>query len=129
MDMVESGTDNLEVGKGSKIQSEGNSRTFSNKKHIFDKASGAAYQSKEDLTKHDAEKGNLAMNEMRELIPEVENISHHKSSLFKVRDIEKKTFNIVVADEDKVSEIKIKYENIISPYKVKFHMKTNDMMY
>jgi hypothetical protein len=75
MDMVESGIINVEVGKGIKLQSEGSSRTFSSKRHIFDKAVGAAYHSKEDLAKKYVEMGNLAMNEMRELIPEVENIS------------------------------------------------------
>jgi hypothetical protein len=98
MDMVESGTSNVEFGKGSKLQSEGISRTFNNKKHIFYKAPGETYQSKEDLAKQYVEKGNLAMNEMRELIPEVERISQHKSSMFTMRDVEKKTFNIVVAD-------------------------------
>jgi polyhydroxyalkanoate synthesis regulator phasin len=129
MDMVESGTNNEEVGKGSMLQSEGSSRTFSSKKHIFDKAPGAVYQSKEDLAKQYVEKGNLAMSEIRELIPEVENISQHKSSLFTVRDIEKKTLNIAVADEDKVSEIKLHYENISAPDKVKFHRNTSDMLY
>jgi hypothetical protein len=66
---------------------------------------------------------------MRELVPEVENISQHKSSMFTVRDIEKRTFNIAVADEDKVSEIKIKYDNINALDKVKFHRNTSDMMY
>jgi hypothetical protein len=85
MDMVESGISDVEFGKGSKIQSEGSSRTFSSKNHIFDKAPRAAYQSKEDLAKQYVEKGNLAMNEMRELILEVERISQHKSSLFTMR--------------------------------------------
>jgi hypothetical protein len=129
MDMVESGIDNVEVGKGSKLQSEGSSRTFRNKMHIFDKEARAAYQSKEDFAKKYAEKGNLAMNKMRELIPEVENISQYKSSMFTVRDVEKKTFNIAVADEDKVSEIKMKYENISAPDKVKFHRNTRYMLY
>jgi hypothetical protein len=129
MDMVESGTNNVEVGKGSKLQSEGSSRTFSSKKHIFDKASGVAYQSKENLTKQYVEKGNLAMNEMRELIPKVEIISQHKTYMFTVRDVEKKTFNIAVADEDKVSEIKLKYEKISGLDKVKFHKNTSDMLY
>jgi hypothetical protein len=88
MDMVESGTKTIEVGKGSKLQSEDISRTFSIKKHIFDKGFGAAYQSKEYLEKQYAEKGNLAMGEMRESIPEVENISQHKSSLFTIIYIE-----------------------------------------
>jgi hypothetical protein len=51
MDMVESATIIVEVDKGSKLQSERSSRNFSNKKHIFDKTSGATYQSKEDLEK------------------------------------------------------------------------------
>jgi hypothetical protein len=71
----------------------------------------------------------MAMGEMRDLVPKVENISQHKSSLFTVRDIEKSTFNIAVADEDKVSEIKIKYDNINAPNKVKFHRNTSDMLY
>jgi hypothetical protein len=129
MDMVESGTSTVEVEKGSKLQSEGISRTFSNKKHIFDKKFGEKYQSKEDFARKYVEKGNMAMGEMRDLAPEVENISQHKSSLFTVRDIEKRTFNIEVADEDKVSEIKIKYDNISSPDKVKFHRNTSDMLY
>jgi hypothetical protein len=117
------------LGKVSKIQSEGISITFNNKNHIFDKASGAAYQSKEYLAKQYVEKGNLAMSEMRELIPEIENISQHKSSMFTIRDIEKKTFNIAVADEDKVYEIKLKYENISAPNKDKFCRNTSDMLY
>jgi hypothetical protein len=129
MDMVESGTSIIEVGKGSKLQSEGSLRTLTNKKHIFYKASREAYQYKEDLANQYVEKGKLAMSEMRELIPEVENISQHNYSLFTVRDIEKNTFNIAVVDEDKVSEIKIKYENISALDKGKFHKNTNDMMY
>jgi hypothetical protein len=37
LDMVESGTSTVEVEKETKLQSEGNSRNFSNKKYIFDK--------------------------------------------------------------------------------------------
>ena len=43
--------------------------------------------------------------------------------------MEKKTFNIVVADDDKVSEIKMHYENIGSPDKLKFHRNVSDMLY
>jgi hypothetical protein len=129
LDMVESGTSTIEVEKERKLQIEGNSRNFSSKKHIFDKKSKATYQSKEDLAKHYAEKGNIALGEMRDLVPEVEKISQHKYSLFKVRDVEKRTFNIAVADEDKVSEIKIRYDNISAPDKVKFHKNTSDMLY
>jgi hypothetical protein len=81
MDMVESGTNTVEFEKRRKLQSEGSSRTLSNKKNIFDKTSRETYQSKEDLEKQYVEKGNMAMGEMRELVPEVENISQHKSSL------------------------------------------------
>jgi hypothetical protein len=84
---------------------------------------------REDLGKQYAKKGNLAMNEMRELVPEVENISQHKSSLFTITDIEKRNFNISVAHEEKVSEIKIRYDNISAPDKVKFHRITSDMLY
>jgi hypothetical protein len=129
MDMVESGINNVEFGKGRNLQSEGSSRTFNNKKHIFDKVARATYQSKEDLEKQYAKKGNFSMNEMRELIPKVENISQHKYSLFIVRYVEKKTFNITIADEDKVSKIKMKYENISAPHKVKFYRNTSDMLY
>jgi hypothetical protein len=54
--MVESGTSTVEVEKERKLQSEGKSRTFSNNKHIFDKTSGVAYQSKDDLAKQYVEK-------------------------------------------------------------------------
>jgi len=56
MDMVESCIKNVEVGKGRKLQSEGSSRNFSNKNHIFDKEDGVAYQSKEDLENKYVEK-------------------------------------------------------------------------
>jgi hypothetical protein len=104
LNMVESGTNTVEVEKESKLQSESNSRTFSSKKYIFDKTSEAVYQSREDLAKQYAEKGNIALGEMRDL---VEKLSQHKSSLFAVRDVEKNTFNIAVVDEDKVFEIKM----------------------
>jgi hypothetical protein len=81
------------------------------------------------LAKQYAKKGNTAQGEMRDLVPKVEKISQHKSSLFAVRDVEKRTFNIAVADEDQVSEIKIKYDNISAPDKVKFHKHTSDMLY
>jgi hypothetical protein len=86
MDMVESGTSNVEVEKEIKLQSEGSSRTFSSKKHIFDKASRETYQSKEDLAKHYSKRGNIALGEMRDLVLEVENISQPKYSMFTVRD-------------------------------------------
>jgi hypothetical protein len=37
--------------------------------------------------------------------------------------------NIVVEDEDKVSKIKLHYENIGSPDKVKLHKNASDMLY
>ena len=89
MDMVESGTKE-EAGKRIMPQSESISRDFSSKNHIFDKAPGAVYQSKEDLERKYVVKGNLAMSEIRDLIPEVENISQHKSSVFTVRDIRRR---------------------------------------
>jgi hypothetical protein len=81
------------------------------------------------LEKQYVEKGNMAMSEMRELVPEVEKLSQHKYSLFTVRDIEKRNFNIAFADEEKVSEIKIRYDNINALDKVKFHSNTSDMLY
>ena len=110
-------------------QSESISRDFSNKNHIFYKAPRVVYQSKEDLERQYVVKGSLAMSEIRELILEVENISQHKSSLFTVMDIEKRTLNIAVAYEDKVSEVKLHYENISASDKVKFHINISDMLY
>jgi hypothetical protein len=63
------------------------------------------------------------------LMPEVKKPSHHKSSLFIVRDTERKTFNISIAEEYKVSEIKIKYDNISALDKVQFHKQTSDLLY
>jgi hypothetical protein len=88
-------------------QGERSSISFSRKNNIFDKAPGAVYQSKEYLAKQYVVNGILAMSEIRELIPEVENISQHRSSLFSIGDIEKKTLNIEIVDDDKVSEVKL----------------------
>jgi hypothetical protein len=129
MDMVESGTKMEEVSTKSIPQSEGGSRDFRSNKNVFDKTPGEVYQSKEDLANQYATKGILAMSEIRYLIPEVERVSQHKSSMFCVRDVEIKTLNIAVVDEDKVSEIKMHYENISASDKVKFHRNTNDMLY
>jgi hypothetical protein len=81
------------------------------------------------LEKHYAEKGNIALGEMRDLVPEVEKISLHKYSLFIIRDVHKRTFNIAIASEDKVTEIKIRHDNINAPDKVKFRKNTSDMLY
>ena len=78
---------------------------------------------------HYGMKGSMANSEIRDLLPEVERTSQHKASLLLVRDVEKKTFNIAVADDDKVSEIKMHYESIVSPDKVKFHRNVSDMLY
>jgi len=129
LNMVESGTSTVYIEEGNKIQSEGNSRTFCNKKYLFDKTSGLAYQSREDLEKQYADKGNIALGEIKALFPEVETVSQHKYSLLTVTNVENKTFNIVVSEEDKVSEMKIKYDNISAPDKVKFHKQTSDMLY
>ena len=74
-------------------------------------------------------KGSMANSEIKELFPEVEGTSQRKSHLLSVRDVEKKTFNIVVADNDKVSEFKVHYENIDALNKVKFHRNVSDMLY
>jgi hypothetical protein len=47
------------------------------------------------------------LGEIRDLFPKVAIFFQQKASLFLVRDIENKTFNIAVAKEDKVSEIKL----------------------
>ena len=46
-----------------------------------------------------------------------------------VKDVEKKIFNIAVTNDEKVSEIKMHYENIAAPDKVKFHRNVSDMLY
>jgi UPF0288 family protein (methanogenesis marker protein 3) len=69
------------------------------------------------------------MSEIRDLIPEVERVSQHRSSMFSVRYVERNTLNVAVVDEDKVFKIKLHYENINAPDKVKFHRNTSDMLY
>jgi hypothetical protein len=71
----------------------------------------------------------MANSEIRDLLPEVEKTSQSKASLLSVRDVEKKTFNIVVVDDDKVSKINMHYEHIGAPNKVKFHRNVSDMLY
>jgi hypothetical protein len=126
---MESGTNIVEIEERSQLESEGSSRAFHSQKYYFGKAPGIAYQSREDLAKQYVEKRNVALGEMRYLFPKVENVSQQRASLFTVRDTKSKNFNIAVAEEDKVSEIKIKYHDISTPDKVKFHKKTNDLVY
>ena len=71
----------------------------------------------------------MSNNYIRDLLPELENISQHKTSMFSIRDVERKTFNIEIHDDDKVSEIKMHYENIGAPDNVKFHKNASDMLY
>jgi len=127
MDMVESGTNKEEYGKRSMLQSERISRDFSSKKHIFYKSLGSVFQSKEYLARKYVVKGSPTMSEIKELMPEVENIYKHRSSMFSVRDIEKKTLNITIADDDKVFEVKLHYENISAPNKVKLHRNISEI--
>jgi hypothetical protein len=87
MDMVESRTKNEEANTRNMPQGESNSITFSNKKHVFNKAPGVVYQSKEDLENQYIVKGNMTMSEIRDLLPEVERNSQDKYSLFSVRDV------------------------------------------
>jgi hypothetical protein len=129
MEMVESATKNEEASKGNTPQSERSSRVFSSRKHVYSKTHGVVYQSKEDLMKQYDVKGSMANSERRDLLPKVEKIFQHKSSLLSVRDIERRTFNIAVADDDKVFEIKVHYESIGAPDKVNFHRNVNDMLY
>ena len=70
---------------------------------------------------HYGMKGSMVNSEIMDLLPELERTSQHKASLLSVRDVEKKTFNIAVVDDDKVFEIKMHYENIATLDKVKFH--------
>jgi hypothetical protein len=129
MDMVEGATKNEEAVTESMPQSESSTRVFSSKKHIFSKILGAVYQSKEDFMNQYVVKGSMTNSEIRDLLPEVEKISQHKTSLFSVRDVEIKTLNISIGDDDKVSEIKMRYENIGALDKVKFHRNASDMLY
>jgi hypothetical protein len=103
MEMVEGATKNEEDGIGRMSQSKSSTRVFSIKEHIFSKTPSAVYQSKEDLMNQYAVKGSMANSEIRDLLPKVEKISQHKTSLFSVIYVERKMFNIAIADDDKVS--------------------------
>jgi hypothetical protein len=129
MEMVESATKNAGASIGSMPQSEINTKIFSSRKHIFSKTPGEIYQSKEDLVNQYAVKGSMENSEIRDLLPEVEKNSQHKAFVLSVRDVERKIFNKAVADDDKVSEIKMHYENIGAPDKVKFHGNFSDMLF
>jgi hypothetical protein len=43
--------------------------------------------------------------------------------------VERKTFNIAITDDDKVSKIKMHYDNIAALDKVNFHRNSTDMLY
>jgi hypothetical protein len=129
MEMVEGGTKNEEAGRENMTQIESNTKLFSNRKHIFSQTLGEVYYSKEYLMNQYVVKGSMDYSEIRDLFPEVEKTSRFKSSFLSVRDVKKKTYNIAVVDDDKVFEIKMNYENISAPNKVKFHRNFSDMLY
>jgi hypothetical protein len=129
MEMAETTAQNEEINPENKPQNEGNMKVFSSRKHIFGQTPGIVYQSKEDLVNQYVVKGSMANSEIRDLFPEVEGTSHRKYHLLIVKDVEKKTFNIAVADNDKVSEFKVHYENICAPDKVKFHRNVSYRLY
>lgn len=56
-------------------------------------------------------------------------MSQDKISLITVIDHENNTFNIVVADKNKVSKVKIRLYKINMPNKIHFHNKTSDIIY
>jgi hypothetical protein len=129
MEMVEGATNNEEDGTGSIPQSESSSRIFSSKKHIFSKTPGVVYQSKEDLMNQYVVKRSMVNSEIRDVFPKVEKVSQHKASMFSIRDVERRTFNIAITNDDKVSEIKMHYENIGAQDNVNFHRNVSDMLY
>ena len=67
--------------------------------------------------------------EIHKLYLEVRKITQEKVSLFSIRDHERNTFNIAVADKDKVSELKRRLDNINMRGKINFHKQTSDIMY
>jgi hypothetical protein len=129
MEMVDTKIQNKEINPENKPQNKGSMKVFSSRKHVFGQTPGTVYQSKEDLLHQYAVKGSMANSEIKELFSELEGTSQRKSHLLSVKDVEKKTFNIAVADNDKVSEFKVHYENIDTPDKVKFHRNVSDMLY
>ena len=67
--------------------------------------------------------------ESQKLYPEVRKISQENVSLLSIRDHERNTLNIAVADKDKVLEVKIILDNINMLDKIDFHKQTSDIMY
>jgi hypothetical protein len=129
MEMVDTKIQNEEINTENKPQNEGNMKVFSSRKHIFGQTSGMVYQSKEDLLHQYVVKGSMDNSEIKEILPKVEGTSQRKAHLLSVRDVEKKTFNIAVADNDKVFEFNVHYENLDALDKVKFHINVSDMLY
>jgi len=107
MDMIEATTKNNETNTESRPQNESSTKVFSSRKYIFSQTHEAVYQSKEDLINQYDVKGSMENSEIRDLLAKVERTSQHKASLLSVKYVEKKTFNIVVVDDDKVSENKV----------------------
>ena len=128
MDMVEATAKNEETNTERRTQNESSTKVFSSKKYIFGQTPGVVYQSKEYLMNQYVVKGSMENSEIRDLLLGVEMTSQHNTSLLLVRDAEKNTFNIAVVDDDKVYEIKMHYENIVDPDKVKFHRNVSGML-
>lgn len=96
---------------------------------VFSENHNTLYKSKDDLIKKCTEKKTHSLLQTQNLFPEVRNISQVKFSLISTRGHENNTINIAVADENKVSEVRIKLDKLNVRNKINFHKQANIIIY
>lgn len=103
--------------------------TLEIQQYPFLEAQSPQYKSKKDLIFQYTWKMNQAFEENQKFLTETRKVSQEKMSLITVREPSNSTLNIVVAEENKVSEIKIKMDQINVPDQIHFHMQTSEVLY
>ena len=63
------------------------------------------------------------------MLVEARKLSQEKVSLIRVKGSEKSTLNLVITEDDKLSEIKIKMDQINVPDNIHFHRQTSEVLY
>jgi FtsZ-binding cell division protein ZapB len=97
--------------------------------YLSSDAQNSQFKSKKELITQYAQKKKQLFEEGQKLFSEVRKLSQNKVSLVTVKDAERNTLNIAVTEENKVTEMKIKTDQINAPDKIHLHKQTSEMIY
>ena len=95
----------------------------------FQEAQANQYRAKEDLIKKYAQKKNLTFDENQKLLAEAKKFPIEKLSPIIVKGPEYGPLNLSITEEDKLSKIKIKMDQINLLNNIHFHRKILEVLY